>query len=373
MPVLEQRIVLEVVRSVKVFLNLQAGVVRGEVPNPKRSAEITTPVAGARGAIQRQGVAQLEQELEEKDRENANLRAQLLAGGEDTPVGVKPENMIWIFGAGRTGSSWLSRMMMDLEGHARWDEPYVGNIFGTAYYVNAGDRIRAREDFALGDRYREAWLNSIRNFILEGANVRFSGMAEDSYLVIKEPNGSIGAPLIMNALPESRMILLVRDPRDVVSSVLAANRKGGWGDQWRVDGSCGESLADTNPDAFVRQWANTCATILGKAEEAYEVHGGPKVVVRYEDLRYETFETMKRIYSTLKIQVDDKQLRRVIEKHAWENIPEEKKGTDKPHRKAKPGGWREDLTPKQARIIEEITAPILDEFYPGWATGTNEQ
>ena len=28
-----------------------------------------------------------------------------------------------------------------------------------------------------------------------------------------------------------------------------------------------------------------------------------------------------------------------------------------------PGSWREDLTPKQLAVIEEITAPILGRFY----------
>jgi hypothetical protein len=65
--------------------------------------------------------------------------------------------------------------------------------------------------------------------------------------------------------------------------------------------------------------------------------------------------------------VDEAELAQVVEQHAWENVPDEKKGPDKEHRKAKPGGWKEDLTPEQARIVEEITAPVLDEFYPGWS------
>jgi len=272
-----------------------------------------------------------------------------------------------MFGSGRTGSSWLSNMMADLEDHARWNEPYVGEIFGTAYYLRASDRMRGRRDYALGDDYREAWIDSIRNFVLEGANARFSELGEDGYLAIKEPNGSIGAPLLAEAFPESRMILLVRDPRDVVSSAMAAQRRGSWGEGWRVNGS-GDSLADTDPDEFARQWANMYAVSLGNAREAYEAHKGPKAVVRYEDLRADTLKTMRRLYSTLGISVGEGELVGVVERHAWENVPENKKGPDKPHRKATPGGWKEDLTPGQARIVEELTVPILDEFYPEWSS-----
>jgi hypothetical protein len=56
-------------------------------------------------------------------------------------------------------------------------------------------------------------------------------------------------------------------------------------------------------------------------------------------------------------------LARAVEKHSWEYIPEEEKGEGKFYRKATPGGWREDLTPEQAKIVEEITAPLLKELY----------
>ncbi len=105
------------------------------------------------------------------------------------------------------------------------------------------------------------------------------------------------------------------------------------------------------------------AVSLGNAREAYEKHEGPKAVVRYEDLRTNTLQTMRRLYSTLGIPVNEGELAGVVERHAWENVPENKKGPDKPHRKATPGGWREDLTVKQIEIIEEETAQILDEFY----------
>jgi hypothetical protein len=366
-PVFRQHVVLAI-RSVKAFLNLEAGVVRGGIPESGSVMQGAGAPQRPSGRGQDQRIEQLRRELREKDGENARLRSRLAAGSFGLPGGgVKPENMIWMFGSGRTGSSWLSTMMADLEGHARWNEPYVGELFGSAYYLRAGDRMRGRKDYALGDDYREAWIRSIRNFVLEGANVRFSGLGENVYLAIKEPNGSIGAPLLAEAFPESRMILLVRDPRDVVSSAMAAQRKGSWGEGWRANGG-GDSLADTDPDEFARQWANMYTVSLGNATKAYEAHKGPKAVVRYEDLRADTLSTMKRLYSTLDIPVADWELAGVVQKHAWENVPEKKKGPDKPHRKATPGGWKEDLTPEQARIVEELTVVILDEFYPQWST-----
>ncbi len=126
------------------------------------------------------------------------------------------------------------------------------------------------------------------------------------------------------------------------------------------------ALPDNDPNTFVRNRSKKYLQHAGNAKKAYDAHGGPKVLVRYEDLRVNTLETMKRVYGVLGIPVDEEELARVVEKHSWENIPEEKKGEGKFYRKATPEGWREDLTPEQARIIEKITAPILEEFYgPG--------
>ncbi len=103
---------------------------------------------------------------------------------------------------------------------------------------------------------------------------------------------------------------------------------------------------------------------MGKAKEAYDAHRGHKVLIKYEELRVDALGTMKRMYSTLGVPVNEEELARVVEKHSWENIPEEKKGEGKFYRKASPGGWKEDLTPEQAEAVERVTAPLLKELYP---------
>ena len=322
MPVLKSRWALDLGRRVRLFLRVEAGLTR-DGAMLDRSGETVEPVSRA-------------------------------------SAGVRPQNIVWIFGSGRTGSTWLGSMMGGLEDHSLWHEPYVGEVFGTAYYVRSWERQREREDYILSRTHKKLWLQSMRALVLEGAEARYPGA---EYLVIKEPHGSVAAPLLMEALPESRMILLVRDPRDVVASRLDAHKEGSW--TRKATGKTGKTLADTDPGAFVEAAARLYLRDVQKAGQAYEAFDGLKAQLTYEDLRADTLGELERMYSRLGIPVSVGQLRRVAQEHAWENIPDKRKGPGKSRRKASPGSWKEDLTPEQAASVEEITAPVLEEFYAG--------
>lgn len=337
MPIFKHLSSFHTVKNLRAFLKLEAGLTRGGIP-------------GDAGQDQTREIERLRRQLAQRD------------GGQASPGGVKPENIVWIFSSGRSGTTWVRDMMNEMPGHWAWEEPRVGTLFGGFHDSSGPNQLKARNHI-MGEKYRSVWINSIRNFVLDGAGARFPDMGEDDCLIIKEPNGSEGAPLLMEALPESRMLFIVRDPRDVVSSTLDGAREGHWLYE-RSQGSWKSgSKADTEPDEFIKGPARRYVQKVGKAKEAYEAHPGRKALVKYEELNADALGVMKRVYSALGIPVDEKKLAQIVHKHSWENISEKKKGEGKFYRKASPGSWKEDLTPGQVQTIEKITSTLIEEYY----------
>jgi hypothetical protein len=250
-------------------------------------------------------------------------------------------------------------MMAELENQERWNEPYIGLLFGSFLHerLDGNTKLLNNPSFILSDPHREIWLRSVKNFVLEGARARYSNLRDDQYLIVKEPNGSLGASLLMEAMPESRMIFLIRDSRDVIASRLDATRKGSWTVQNR-DFDTPEKI-----NAFTEHLAEDYLRVVSQVQKAYDVHLGKKAFVRYEDLRGDTLGTLKTMYGDLGIEVDESRLEAAVAKHSWEQIPDSDKGLGKVYRKAQPGSWREDLSPEQITIIEKITGPVLSKYY----------
>ena len=168
--------------------------------------------------------------------------------------------------------------------------------------------------------------------------------------------------MLMDALPESRMVLLVRDPRDFAASVLDAVKDDGWMyegmDEWaRRD-------LDTEKDVlrYLRALSRQYVRQISNGKKAFDSHEGRKILLKYDDLRTDTLGTMRDLCAALELPVDEKMLAEIVDKHSWENIPRRERGEGKFYRKATSGGWREDLTPEQAKIVEDIVGPLVGEF-----------
>lgn len=283
--------------------------------------------------------------------------------GVKSRAAIQPDRVIWLFGAPRTGSTWLSEMLTTT-GMTVWHEPMLGALFGNPYYIEGTEALREKrrvnKHWILG-RHRAAWLRAIRFTVLNGAAARFPGATDEGFLLIKEPNGSFGAPLLMAAVQESRLILLVRDPRDAIASALDTAREGSW---WTKVGNAEPIPADRSA-ASVQGLAMTFVLHVTNAKKAFDEHSGSKVLVRYEDLRLDAKSELVRIHESLGVPYTEAKLDDAVRLHAWENLPEEQKGPGKFRRRAAPGSWAMDLSDEQVAAVENIAASLIDEFYPG--------
>jgi Sulfotransferase domain len=285
---------------------------------------------------------------------------------------IDQEKVVWMFGTRRSGSTWLGFMLRDLPGGHKWGEPLVGELVGD-FHERFADRQSPNHIFS--PQYRDAWLGSIRHLVCSGAEARFPALAQDGhFVVIRDPAGTIGAPLLCEALPKSRLLVLVRDPRDIVASMADAHQDDA---TWmrrkaerrgRAKRREGAHLAKKDPVKFARTRSERVALEFEKAGEAYAAHTGPKTIVRYEDVRFNTAEELARICSELEIETDPQTIEAVVEEHSWERVPEEEKGSGKFHRKASPGSYREDLSAQQIKVIERVASAALDTYYNGWRT-----
>ena len=191
----------------------------------------------------------------------------------------------------------------------------------------------------MADRYRSAWLPAIRSMVLQGARARYDGRG---YLTIKEPHGSVGAPLLVEALPESRVVLLARDPRDAIASDYDTELPGSW---WTSRRDAPSLTSDEYDFWTIR--SRRYLWDFEMASDAYRAATAPKAIVRYEDLHADTEGELRRLRDDLGLPWSDESIHAAVEKFAWRNVPDDQKGPGRFYRSGEPGAWRRQLSPSR--------------------------
>jgi hypothetical protein len=129
-------------------------------------------------------------------------------------------NMYWIFGSGRSGSSWLATRLLKHEGTICWDEPLIGMHLAVTYWeVDKNkrllDRDAKRPDYFFSSDFSDIWKKYLRKMIIHRIFAQHPEALKKK-IVIKEPNGSFAADIIMQTLQNSQIIFFLRDGRDIL-------------------------------------------------------------------------------------------------------------------------------------------------------------
>jgi hypothetical protein len=288
-----------------------------------------------------------------------------------------PGRLSWIFGSSRSGSTWLLRMLAELRRVIPIDDPHIGHHLGVWRPIplawatakdppqlgTLADFKRKKRDYVFSDRYRETWMPQLRELISArfeaqaAQDIEAAGGIEDPVVVVKEP-GSHAADTIMELFPNSSLIFLLRDGRDVVDSWLDAYRDGSWATD---EGAY--PLDDTGRPALIRWQSSVWLHRTQVVQETYaRTDPDRRVLIRYEEMREDPVRALERISGMLGIEANREQLEEIAAANAYSRVPKTDKGAGREIRQAEPGGWAKHMSRDEIAQMHEILARKLDEL-----------
>ena len=289
---------------------------------------------------------------------------------------------IWLFSTARSGSTWLAidvlcsdmttrpvdelgigRMFAPLQWDAeRFFEPELRHIeSGLECNGTTKPRTQAPPIFerAFTDPAQETQVFSRHNFEFYHRMLRDMalehvlnewGMFGYERLVFKMPNDSHGADFIMRSFPESHMVFLIRDGRDVMRS--------------RFSPFASPILAETN-DPRLRSYAiayyshfwNFQVDIMRTAFESHPEH--LRIRVHYEDLRQNPISAIGALFRHLGRKIAPDELLKLAERTRIESFPPSERGSDKPRQNGVVGGYRDYFYDDEIATMNAIMGPNL--------------
>lgn len=279
--------------------------------------------------------------------------------------------LVWIFGSPRSGSTWLMVLLGQHERVQAVNEPLIGyhlapfaphhlglGTAGVASHQLRFDTLRADEpSYFLSRSYAGTWRPLLARLILE--RLRAEAGDGDTLVVIKEPHGSQAADLVLSLLPESRLLFLLRDGRDVVDSSVDAFAEGSQLMQ-------ALNLHTQPPDrlSWIAELSRMWAFRTEVVQRAYDRHSPERrLLVRYEDLLADTEVELARIHRWLGLETSERFIRSAVTRLAFDGIDE--RGTGKFVRAASPGLWRKNMTRDEQDVMQEVMGEKLRELaYP---------
>jgi hypothetical protein len=263
----------------------------------------------------------------------------------------------------RVATYWVN-ILQDLSEPRSFLSPFdPDDIDSPRWWLGAGGVGR------LGDPEVEQWLGSEAIESLAGVCAErietfyghLAGAEGGRYFVEKCQPHQLAPDLLGEIYPAAREVILVRDFRDMLCSVIAFSRKRGYEAFGRSDGGGDAEYVRTN----LLQSATALAQRLRAT--ATRPH-----LVRYEDLIQAPEQTFTELLTYLELDADSDLVQDTLQRAAESTLSMQHPGsgqevdlrahrtTDDPA--ASIGRWREDLPEEVAAVCNEVLGPLLIEF-----------
>ena len=276
----------------------------------------------------------------------------------------KGQGLVFMVACPRSGTSWLQRMLAASSPLIKTGpetflfKNYIGPQLDTWDIAKEKDMTNLHNYMT-----RKEFISKLKSYTIDLLKPIIDNIKANEIFIEKTNSHALFLPLIREMFPESKIINVIRDPRDVVASWLAASRT------WAKGGP------PKSAKEFAIFWKN-CILTTEKIKK--ETDKNYFFELRYEDLLNNTFSTLVNVLRFLKISVDEGHLRKVISDHGIENMKRGKKyyritlkgevgGVkgiiwDEPEgffRKGKIGSWKNDLDFWEKYQVGKITGKLM--------------
>jgi hypothetical protein len=287
--------------------------------------------------------------------------------GASRSCAAPPElDLALVVGAQRSGTTWLQQL---LGAHPRIVTGAESHLFSQYLFYpwshwhtqeqmhKSGGRLVGLSCYVTLEEF-EAILRSIAVQVLGRL---LEGKPSARTIVEKTPDHALRLNFARTLFPKAKIIHILRDPRDVVASLLAAKAKA-WGRTW----------APADAQEAARRWVEYVSGARGarQPEDLY-------AEVRYEDLLADAPREMGRLLAFLGAPADRDAVRDICARFSFEacqegtspNVlvycgqhsappPAEPEGF---YRSGQAGGWQQTLSAEDLTAIDEIAGPLMRE------------
>ena len=216
-------------------------------------------------------------------------------------------NYVCIVGCPRSGTTWLQKQLGAHPRVATGQETQLFNMYvGPALRAWRAAVVQKRAVGLPGYVDEATFLDALRRFVQSMMQPMLGALEPGRIFIDKTPCHVLFIPEILELLPRTRFIHIIRDPRDVVASLLDATRS--WSPTWHA--------AKTVRSAAT-MWSERVRRAL---KESAGLPSWQFYQVRYEDLHAEPTETLRRCSEFLGLEWSDADIHQAVASNTIESL-----------------------------------------------------